>query len=36
MSGETQKEQKKLIHWSREHKKEIAIAGISITGYEGV
>ena len=31
MSGETQKEQKTLIHWIREHKMEIAIAGISIT-----
>ena len=36
MSGETQKEQKTLIQWIREHKKEIAIAGISITALVGL
>ena len=36
MSGETQKEQKTLIHWIREHKMEIAIAGISITALVGL
>ena len=36
MSGETQKEQKTLIQWIREHKEEIAIAGISITALVGL
>ena len=33
---ETQEEQKTLIQWIREHKKEIAIAGISITALVGL
>ena len=36
MGEETQKEQKTLIDWIREHKKEIAIAGISITALMGL
>ena len=35
MGEETQEEQKTLIQWIREHKKEIAIAGISITALVG-
>ena len=36
MGEETQEEQKTLIQWIREHKKEIAIAGISITAMVGL
>ena len=36
MGEETQEEQKTLIQWIREHKKEIAIAGISITALVGL
>ena len=36
MGEETQEEQKTFIHWIREHKKKIAIAGISITALVGL
>lgn len=35
-SEETPKEQKALIRWIKEHKKEIAIAGVSITALVGL
>lgn len=36
MGEETQEEQETLIQWIREHKKEIAMAGISITVLVGL
>lgn len=35
-SEEAPKEQKALIRWIKEHKKEIAIAGVSITALVGL